>query len=235
MTPARQVIEPESWDSITLVAFDVDGTLYRQRLLHLQISREILRHVLSKLNFDIIKVLTAFRSIRERLSEEEVPDFEHVLIAETAAATAQPPDVVRHIVAEWIEQRPLRYLADCRYPKLPELFEGLRRKGKIIGVLSDYPATAKLSVLGLRADHVVCAGDQGIKLLKPHPRGLEFLIAAAGAEPHSTVLIGDRVERDGFVARRAGVRALIRSSRAILGWQTFARFDDAVFAPFLTY
>lgn len=69
----------------------------------------------------------------------------------------------------------------CRYPSLPEFFAGLRRKGKVIGILSDYPATAKLEGLGLAADHVVSAGDKGIGLLKPHPRGLEALIAAAGA------------------------------------------------------
>lgn len=84
----------------------------------------------------------------------------------------------------------------------------------------------------MTADYIVCAGDEGIGLLKPHPRGLEALIAAAGAQPHATVLIGDRAERDGLVARRAGARALIRSSRAIDGLQTFARFDDALFAPF---
>jgi len=85
----------------------------------------------------------------------------------------------------------------------------------------------------LTADHVVFAGDEGIGLLKPHPRGLEFLMAAAGVEPHETVVVGDRVDRDGLAAQRAGAQALIRSSRPIEGWQVFARYDDALFAPFL--
>jgi FMN phosphatase YigB (HAD superfamily) len=231
MTP--HLIGPRDWDSIKLVAFDVDGTLYRQRPVRLRMGLEMVLHAISNWNFEIIAVIRTYRRIRERLGEEEVLDFERALIAETAAATAHSPDAVRAIVAEWIEQRPLRYLAGCRYPALPELFAGLRRKGKVVGILSEYPATAKLAVLGLRADHVVCAGDQGIGLLKPHPRGLKALIAVAGAQAQATVLIGDRAERDGLVARRAGARALIRSSRAIDGWQTFASFDDALFAPFL--
>jgi putative hydrolase of the HAD superfamily len=182
---------------------------------------------------NVIAVLAKYRRIRERLGDEQAADFETALIAETAAATANSTDSVRSIVAEWIDRRPLGYLAACRYPNLSELFAGLRRSGKSIGILSDYPAEAKLEALGLTADHVVFAGDEGVGLLKPHPRGLESLVAAAGVEPHETIVIGDRVDRDGLVARRAGAKALIRSSRPIEGWQTFARFDDALFAPFL--
>jgi putative hydrolase of the HAD superfamily len=231
MTP--DFIGPRDWDNIELVAFDVDGTLYRHGPLRLRMAQEILLHALSNWSFETIAVLRTYRRIRERLGDQEVPDFEHALIAETAAATDHSPDTVRAVVTEWIEQRPLRHLAGCRYPSLPEFFAGLRRKGKVIGILSDYPATAKLDALGLAADHVVSAGDKGIGLLKPHPRGLEALIAAAGASAQATLLIGDRAERDGLVARRAGARVLIRSSKAIEGWQTFAGFDDPLFAPLL--
>ena len=137
------------------------------------------------------------------------------------------------IVEDWIERRPLRHLARVRYPGLAELFEGLRRKGKVIGILSDYPARAKLDALGLTADHVICAGDKGVGLLKPNPRGLETLIAAAGTQASATVLIGDRAERDGLAASRAGAKALIKSSRPVEGFQTFVTFDDPLFAPFL--
>ena len=61
------------------------------------------------------------------VAKEQVVDFERVLIAKTAAATANTPDTVRAIVSESIEQRPLRYLAACRYPNVPQLFIGLRR------------------------------------------------------------------------------------------------------------
>jgi FMN phosphatase YigB (HAD superfamily) len=220
------------WDNIRLVVFDVDGTLYRQRQLRLRMARDILLHTLLERDINVITVLAKYRRIRERLSNEQVADFERVLIAETAAVTANSPDTVRSIVSEWIEQRPLQYLGVCRYPKLPQLFAGLRRKDKLIGVLSDYPAKEKLSALGLKANHVVFAGDEGIKLLKPHPRGLESLIAAAGVKANATVLIGDRIDRDGIAARRAGTHALIRSAKPIEGWQTFRGFDDPLFIPF---
>jgi len=221
------------WDGIRLVAFDVDGTLYRQRPVRWRMARDLLIQSVLKCDFSALAVLANYRLIRERLSSEEVINFERVLIAETAAATASPPDMVRAIVSEWIEERPLAYLASFLYSKLHELFAGLRREGKLIGILSDYPAEAKLMSLGLTANHIVTAGDEDVGVLKPHPRGLTSLMAKAGVSAHATMLIGDRPDRDGAVARRVGARVLIRSSKAIAGWQTFSNFDDAVFAPFL--
>lgn len=46
-------------------------------------------------------------------------------------------------------------------------------------------------------------------------------------------LIGDRTDRDGLAARRAGARSLISSSRQIDGWQTFAGYEAAPFLPLL--
>ena len=224
---------PLDWDNMHFVVFDVDGTLYRQRPLRIRMARDLLLYTLLKRDLNVIAVLARYRRIRERLGDEQVIDFERALITQTATATANSPDSVRSIVSEWVERRPLGYLAACRYPGLPRLFSGLRRSGKSIGILSDYPAEAKLEALGLTANHVVFAGDESIGILKPHPRGLESLIAAAGVKPHETVVIGDRVDRDGLVARRVGTQALIRSSKPIEGWQTFARFDDALFAPVL--
>jgi putative hydrolase of the HAD superfamily len=232
MTPLPSFTASD-WDGIRLVVFDVDGTLYRQRPLRLRMARDLLLYTLSKRDPGVVTVLAKYRRIRERLADEQVADFERVLIAETAKASAHSPDTVRAIVSEWIERRPLPYLAACRYPNLPQLFAGLRRKGKSIGILSDYPAKEKLAALGLNADQIVSAGDDGVGLLKPHPRGLESLIVKAGVNASATMVIGDRADRDGVVARRAGARALIRSSKPIAGWQTFAGFDDALFASFL--
>ena len=64
-----------------------------------------------------------------------------------AAATGRSPEQVRAVVSQWIDRHPLPYLRACRYAGLGELFAGLRRHGKTIGVLSDYPAVAKLAAL----------------------------------------------------------------------------------------
>lgn len=218
------------WAEVRLVAFDVDGTLYRQRSLRLIMAREMLLHTLMKRDFAAMRVVSVYRRIRERLAGEEVPDFDHVLVDETARATSHSPERVLKIVSEWIDERPIPYLRACLYGGVTQLFAGLKREGKIIGVLSDYPATAKLAAMGLAADHVIAARDVG--MLKPHPKGLQSMMSAAGVAARQTLLIGDRAERDGRAGERAGVRTLIRSSKQIEGYQTFATFHDPLFAPF---
>jgi hypothetical protein len=156
-----------------------------------------------------------------------------VLVAETARASGHSPERVRSIVEEWIGRRPLAYLAGCRHPGLVALFAGLRWHGKVVGILSDYPAKAKLDALALRPDRVVCAGDESVGLLKPNPRGLEVLIGKVGATAPQTVLIGDRVDRDGVAARPIGAWPLFKSAKLLGGWLTFVKFDEAIFHSLL--
>ncbi|SFV33433.1 HAD family hydrolase [Hyphomicrobium facile] len=219
------------WSSIRLVAFDVDGTLYDQRAMSLRMLREIAGNVVETRSLKALRVLHAYRRLRESIGDDEIDGFDDVLVARTAEANGVAPETVRAIVAEWIEKRPLAHIRACRYPNIVELFSALNLKGKTIGILSDYPAISKLSAMELTADHVVAAGDANVGILKPHPRGLEVLMKAAGASPAETILIGDRIERDGAAARRAGATALIRSARPLDGWLRFSTYSDALFAP----
>jgi FMN phosphatase YigB (HAD superfamily) len=218
------------WRDIRLVAFDVDGTLYSQRPLRLRMARDMVLYSVTKRDLTAIGVVSTYRRIRERLGAEEVVDFDRVLIAETAKAMSMSPERVQTIVSEWIETRPLRYLRSCLFSGVSQLFAGLKRSGRKIGIFSDYAATEKLVAMGLEADHVVAACDVG--LLKPHPIGLQSLMATAGATAGDTLFIGDRADRDGIAGQRAGVRTLIRSSKPIEAFQTFGTFHDPLFDPF---
>jgi putative hydrolase of the HAD superfamily len=192
--------------------------------------REMLLAATRGRGVDFIFILRAYRRIREELGDSLHEDFERELTARTAALVGCSEERVRSAAGEWLEQRPLRHLIRYRYPGLPELFRGLRKQGRKIGVFSDYPAHAKLEALQLDADVIVCAGDADIGVLKPHPRGLQVLMSRAAMNPAETILIGDRPERDGLAARAANVRSLIRSRKSIGGWQTFARYDDPLFS-----
>jgi HAD superfamily hydrolase (TIGR01509 family) len=219
-----------NWDEIQLVVFDVDGTLYDQRGLRFCMLREMLLASLQSRRIDFIRILRAYRRIREQLGELLHEGFEQELSSRTAAIVGCSEDQVRATAEEWLEQRPLRHLVRYRYPHLPELFRGLRKHGKKIGVFSDYPARKKLEALQLDADLVVCAGDEDVGVLKPHARGMQVLMSRAACNPAETILIGDRPERDGLSARSANVRCLIRSGKSIVGWQTFDRYDDDLFS-----
>lgn len=218
-----------NWDAITLVVFDVDGTLYDQKKLRWRMARDLLLQCLTRADTRTLAILRCYRKLRERLGDEEVVDFDSVLLAQTATRCGVSTMQVTNVVEEWIERRPLPYMATCRFDGVAELFSGLRANGKRIAILSDYPAQAKLQAFGLVADFIVCASDPEVGILKPHPRGLAHVMALAEASNAATLMIGDRIERDGEAAHRLGVASLIKARQPIAGWSTFASYRDPVF------
>ncbi|UVO50357.1 HAD family hydrolase [Sphingomonas sp. SUN019] len=221
------------WDEIDLVVFDMDGTLYDQKKLRARMLMELLRASARDRSLDTVLTLRAFRHTREMLADTQAGDFLSTQYEIPAARRGCEAARVRALVAEWMEQRPLPYLAACRRPGIEQLFGAIARTGRRIGILSDYPAADKLAALGLRADFIVAATDPDVARLKPDTTGLDKLMRLAEVDPRRAVLIGDRVDRDGAVAARAGMRALILSRRPHAGVDCFGSFGDALFRPLL--
>lgn len=225
--------EASDWPSIRLVVFDLDGTLYEQRPVRLAMAAGLLGHVARTGRFGDARVLAQFRRLRERLGDEALEAFEPELYARAAAATGRDRPALQALAEDWLERRPLRHLRSARVPGAAELFAALRRSGRRIGVWSDHPVVDKLAALSLAADHAVAANDRDIGCLKPLPLGLETIMERAGVAPAATLMIGDRPERDGEAARRAGARFLLRRGRRRDGLSGFRRYDDPIFAPVL--
>lgn len=215
-----------AWDGVRLVVFDVDGTLYDQRRLRLAMAAQLAWHSLCRMNLRTVRVLKHYRRRREHLADAGTYGFEGVLEAELASMFGGGSDALRALVADWMEIRPLPHLLAARRPGVVDLFSRLRAEGKAIGILSDYPAHAKIAALGLDADFVVSATDSEVNVMKPDPAGLQRVMALAGVSPAQTVLIGDRPERDGEAGRRAGVQTLIIGGETSAHWQRFSDFKD---------
>lgn len=217
------------WRRIDLVVFDVDGTLYDQRLLRRKMIRQLLNHCLVRpWDWRVLQVIAAFRRERERLAESEVAGIRALQYRRPAEILGLEPEKVRRIVEEWMLQRPLLHLHACRYAKVADFVDDLARRGVATAVLSDYPSAEKLRALGLEIEHQVSATDPEVDRLKPHPRGLQRVLELTGIRSDRAVLVGDRDDRDGECARRAGVSYLIRSSEAATNGHEFRHYLDLV-------
>jgi FMN phosphatase YigB (HAD superfamily) len=221
MTPAVD------WAGVRAVVFDVDGTLYDQRLLRRRMRTALLAGCLrDPRQIRTVMILKTFREMREELAEEEAENIGTEQYLRPARRLGVPPEQVRAAVEAWMHERPLPHLAACRFTGLERLFDGLRRSGRPVAVLSDYPSEAKLRALGLQADLHVDAQHPDVDRLKPHPRGLQYTIERLGMRPADCLFIGDRPERDGACARRAGVPYLLKSAVPASDGIRFSRFDD---------
>ena len=221
------------WSQIELVVFDVDGTLYSQRHVRIRMAIRLILFCLRHWSLAPVRITQHYRMHRETLAERELEDFENVLLNDTAKATGMPLAAVKATIDEWLEHRPLSVLRRARYRHLEHVFGALRARGIRIGVLSDYPAVAKLAALELDADLIVWSGQAEVRVLKPHPRGLELLLMRAGVECGHALMIGDRDDRDGEIARRAGVRVFIRSAVQRGHQNAFISYDRAPFDTLL--
>lgn len=57
------------WGSIRFVVFDVDGTLYNQRMLRLRMAGELIADAVARGSLTNLRVLRAYRSLREAIGE----------------------------------------------------------------------------------------------------------------------------------------------------------------------
>lgn len=222
------------WDSLEAVIFDLDGTLYRQSGVRLAMARQLVWHCLSARDGIMsVQVLRTFRACREELAEREACGVGVLQYEVPAQRLGIEAEHVRGIVEDWIETRPLASLLRHRRPGVCAVFSALRTAGKRVIVYSDYPVSRKLSALGLEADLVVCGTDPGIDRFKPNPAGLAWIQARTGLRPQDCLVIGDRPDRDGEAARRAGL-AYLQMGRSgspqVVGCPDFRH---SVFAPLL--
>jgi HAD superfamily hydrolase (TIGR01509 family) len=217
----RNPLDPER--RIHAVLFDLDGTLYRQAPLRAIMALELLALPLlfSPLRAPRYwRALGAYRRAQEHLrsgpSEEAETPGRAQLIAAGRAANIPLPEL-ESLVDEWMFRRPLKYLRLLRAPGLPPLLEWLTARGIRTGVLSDYPAAAKLTALqlGNQFSLVLSATDPDIGRLKPHPRGFLRACDRWRLHPREVLVVGDRPDVDAAGAAAAGMPCvIIRRSRA---------------------
>jgi FMN phosphatase YigB (HAD superfamily) len=210
-----------------LVVFDVDGTLYRHDIVRVQMARMLATHLLwSARGRRKIGIVKRFREVREQLADREergVVRKQYALVADMLGVSAAE---VQDVTTEWLEKRPLPLLHSAAQPAIRELFSSLERAGIPVAVFSDYPAREKLAALGLSAGIVVSATEPAVDCFKPLPDGLNRVIEIAGEHPEQVLMIGDRDERDGECARRAGTRYLIKVSSRAHAPEHLAHYGD---------
>ena len=204
------------------VLFDLDGTLYRQdalrRAMLLRLVRAHVRRPLRGLR--TMRALSAYRAAQEHLRAAGAActphaDLAHAQLRLACERSRATPEFVAACVRRWMEEEPLDLVQRTIQPGLMAFVHAARARGVRLGVLSDYPAQAKLEVLGLEGllEVVLTAQSPDVGVFKPHPRGLQVALERLGLSASECVYVGDRAEVDGAAAAAVGMPCFILTGR----------------------
>ena len=181
--------------------FDLDGTLYRQAPLRAEMALRLSAYYfLRPWRLSELLLIREYRAAREKFF---LPDEEN--FGRLDRKYKLPSE---KIINEWMIERALPAVRRWRRKKILSAIDEHRRAGDPAIVYSDYPVEKKLRSMGLTVDHEFWSGDPLIDCLKPEARGLNNIIERLNLLRAEILYVGDRDDRDGEGARRAGVAYL---------------------------
>lgn len=189
-----------------LYVFDVDGTLYYQNKLRLIMGKRLLMYyLLHPLKFKDLIIIKNFRSLRENAKDT------NGLFDITAKKCNVSVSRVNEVIKKWIYENPIDALIASKDDTLFAIIDKLKANGKTVAIWSDYEADDKLKALKLSTDYVYTAEQERVGELKPSPKGLNLIMSDLNVPKDKTIMIGDRMVKDGEAAKKAGCDYLILS------------------------
>ena len=189
-----------------LYVFDVDGTLYYQNKLRLIMGKRLLMYyLLHPLKFKDLIIIKNFRSLREDAKDT------NGLFDITAKKCNVSVSRVNEVIKKWIYENPIDALIASKDDTLLAIIDKLKANGKTVAIWSDYEADDKLKALQLSTDYVYTAEQERVGELKPSPKGLNLIMSDLNVPKDKTIMIGDRMVKDGEAAKKAGCDYLILS------------------------
>lgn len=189
-----------------LYVFDVDGTLYYQNKLRLIMGKRLLMYyLLHPLKFKDLIIIKNFRSLRENAKDT------NGLFDITAKKCNVSVSRVNEVIKKWIYENPIDALIASKDDTLLAIIDKLKANGKTVAIWSDYEADYKLKALKLSTDYVYTAEQERVGELKPSPKGLNLIMSDLNVPKDKTIMIGDRMVKDGEAAKKAGCDYLILS------------------------
>ncbi|MCL2080070.1 MAG: HAD-IA family hydrolase [Oscillospiraceae bacterium] len=189
------------------IILDMDGTLYFQTPVRFFTALSLVAGFLSrKIKYKDIKILAAYRKLRESRAFAENEDFAQKQLQSVADTYSVTPAHVKNIIDCRMHEKPLKYVRLFRDKSLVGLINSLRSDNTKIIIYSDYPAKDKARAIGIDADLIFYSESKEIMCMKPDPRGLINILNIAKAAPREALYVGDRYSKDGLCAKAAGVR-----------------------------
>ena len=174
---------------ISAVAFDVDGTLYPNRMMYRLSIPVFLGHPRFTYHYNSVRKELRRQDSYDNFREQQAD----LLAARLGTSRAKASELIqRRVYEQWTES--LRRIRP--FPYLRETLTALRDRGLKLGVMSDYPPRQKLGYLGVE-DFFSCAmASEDSGYLKPDRRPFMRLAECLECVPSQILYVGDSYDYD---------------------------------------
>ena len=191
-------------NKVKAIFLDLDGTLYDLKKMQGIMRKKILIHLLSKpWKFKEILIVYYFRKDRKNSAGAFVPDLKTTQYRWLQRRFDMPLEELESIIQKWMFDLPAEHLSKLAFSSVHLFLNQLKQKGIPYGIHSDLPLGQKLEVLNVQADIQTDATDSDIDALKPHPGGVMRFAQKLGIETEEVLVLGDKKELDGWMAKEA--------------------------------
>ncbi|MDR2897680.1 MAG: HAD family hydrolase [Spirochaetaceae bacterium] len=186
-------------ESISAVAFDIDGTLYPNWRLYIRIIPFFLANLRLYMHY------SAVRKILHRTAP--LPDFyayQAILLAERLHIS---PKEARELITSKVYDKLAVYFKKVKpYQNVEETFLRFRKAGLKLAILSDFPPEQKGDIWGVRGLSDVVLGSEECGALKPSSYPFGILSQELGIPPERILYVGNSIRSDIEGARSAGMK-----------------------------
>ena len=186
-------------ENIKAVAFDIDGTLYRNWQLNVRMSFHFLKHHLFFLHYGLVR-----KELRKMPASKNFVQLQDELMAKKINCT---PEEAHRQLDEIVYEGLKKY-----FPRITpcagvvELIKKLKEKGYKIAILSDFPPSQKGDLWGLLEYCDVVLGSEDIGALKPAPEPFAALVEELHIPSDQILYVGNSHKYDVIGARKVGLK-----------------------------
>lgn len=197
-------------ENISVIAFDIDGTLYPSYRLYIKIIPYFLR------NLSFFRHYNRVRKILHRTAP--LPDFfeyqARLLAEETGCSVDEAKKNIKEIVYDGLKP----YLERTKpFSHVRETIKAFKDAGYKIAILSDFPPEQKGSLWNILEYCDLVLGSESIGALKPSKYPFGILARAIGVNESDILYVGNSVKYDIMGAGNAGMKTAYK----LPFWRTF--------------
>lgn len=190
----------ENIGEIKAVAFDIDGTLYREKDLYLSLVPYGLRHGLFFIKYSRVR-----KQLHRDAGVHQFMRAQALLMAKgTTMTTSESAEMIDRIVYKGLKKY-FERAKPCEY--VVELVKKLKEAGFKIALLSDFPPEQKGEVWGIKQYCDVIMGTEAEGALKPSPFCFRMMAKKLDVPEEQILYVGNSYRYDVIGSKNAGLKA----------------------------